>query len=230
MGLKLNKKNIFYNKGLIAFFAGYIVFLCAGIVLFFSIKHGDVVLWLNRYSREQWDGFVGLLTDLGLGGVVVVLMLLLSCIRVRYTLMGLVNLAFVGLFTNLFKKHLFPEHVRPLNYFLYDDFHRFLYTTELNYHSSFPSGHTMTIFAAMSLLAYWIGNRWVGGLLFFVALVIGFTRIYLLQHFFVDVYVGSILGVTSTLLVIWLGDGKIRLNERDAFQKPVYRLQIFKKR
>ncbi|MGQ8338026.1 phosphatase PAP2 family protein [Sunxiuqinia sp. A32] len=228
MELNDQHRSILKNKGLLGFLAMYSLFFLVGAVLLIILKHGDVVLWLNRYSKEELDGFVNILTDLGLGSFIVVVMVLLSFIRVRYALMGLVNLAFVGIFTNLFKKVLFPDRIRPLNYFLYDDFHRFLYQAELNYHSSFPSGHTMTIFAAMSLIAYFVGNRIVGGLMFFVALVIGFTRIYLLQHFFLDVFVGSVLGIISTLLVIWIADCKLDLHQNQIFQKPIFQIS-FKK-
>jgi membrane-associated phospholipid phosphatase len=38
--------------------------------------------------------------------------------------------------------------------------------------------------------------------LFFVALMVGYSRMYLSQHFFEDVTVGSVVGVMVT--VIWL--------------------------
>ncbi len=223
-----NKTFILNNKGLKAFLLFYFAFVFVGIMVFFLTKHGDIVLWMNGLSKEEWDGFVNFLTDLGLGSFVAALMAALVFLRIRYAIMGLLNLGLVGLFTSLFKKGLFPERTRPFNYFYYDDFHRFIHAAELNYHSSFPSGHTMTIFAAMSLIAYFIGGKTWGVVLFFVALIIGFTRIYLLQHFFLDVYVGSILGLICTFIVVWLLDQKLHLNERELFNKPIYRIS-FKK-
>ena len=229
MGLKNNSHILFKNRGLQGFTFLYIPFLIIGFVLAIFIQHGDVVLFINKYSRESWDGIVSLITDLGLGGFVAAVMGLLMFIRIRYAIMGLVNLAFVGIFTSLFKNVLFSGRIRPFNYLYYDDFHRFIYTAELNYHSSFPSGHTMTIFAAMSLMAYFVGKRWVGVIFFVVALTIGFSRIYLCQHFFIDVYVGSILGVFCTALTIWIGDGQFVLNKRSLFQKPIYKISFKRK-
>ncbi len=216
----------YFNKGLKAFLISYLLFLIIGLFVLLRINHGDVVLWLNGLSKEEWDGFVNLLTDIGLGSFVAILMILLSFVKIRYAVMGLLNLGLVGIFTNLFKKGLFPERVRPFNYFLYDDFPRFIHAAELNYHSSFPSGHTMTIFAAMCLITYFIGNKLWGSVLFLVALVIGFTRIYLLQHFFLDVYVGSVLGVMSTLIIIWLLDHVLFLEKRTLFSKPIYKISF----
>ena len=229
MGLKNNSHILFRNKGLQGFAFVYLPFLVVGLILASLIQHGDVVLFINKYSRESWDAIVSLITDLGLGGFVAAFMGLLMFVRIRYAIMGLVNLAFVGIFTSLFKNILFTGRTRPFNYLYYDDFHRFIYTAELNYHSSFPSGHTMTIFAAMSLMAYFVGKRWVGGLFFVVALIIGFSRIYLCQHFFIDVYVGSILGLFCTALTIWIGDGQLILNKRSLYQKPIHKLFMKKK-
>jgi membrane-associated phospholipid phosphatase len=39
---------------------------------------------------------------------------------------------------------------------------------------------------------------------FVLALLCGLSRIYLFQHFYVDVYVGSILGICITLLLYFI--------------------------
>lgn len=221
-----NGNKLFHNSGFIGFLYGFSVFILAGLVIFLTTKHGDVVLFINQYSRESWDSLVIFLTDLGLGSFVAAAMVVLLLVRVRYGLMGLANLGFTGLFTNILKKMLFADRVRPFNYFFYDDLHRFIYTAELNYHYSFPSGHSMTIFAALSMVAYFIGNKWAGIVFFFAALVIGFTRIYLLQHFFLDVYVGALIGVFSTILTVWLMISVLRLQRFSWFDQPVYKIRF----
>ncbi|WP_299576814.1 phosphatase PAP2 family protein [uncultured Sunxiuqinia sp.] len=228
MGIKQTVTNLYRSKGFTGFLYAYGVFLVLGIIVFLTTQHGDVVLFLNRYSRIEWDGFVEFLTDLGLGTYVAGAMVLLLFWKIRYGLTGLVTLGLVGIFTNLLKKGVFDERMRPFNYFYYDDFHRFIYTAELNYHYSFPSGHTMTIFAAMSLMAYFAGKRWIGLLFFVLALSIGFSRIYLLQHFFLDVYVGSFVGVICTVLALMLLNGLLRLDRYAWFEKPIHRIR-FKK-
>ena len=224
--IKQTTKGIFKNKGFLGFLYGYSLFFIVGLILFVTTKHGDVVLFINRYSREEWDSIVLFLTDFGLGSYVAIAMVLLLFLRVRYGLLGLINLGLVGIFTNVLKKMLFSDRIRPFNYFYYDDFHRFIYTAELNYHFSFPSGHTMTIFSALSLMAFFVGKRWAGIVFFIAALMIGFTRIYLLQHFFLDVYVGAVTGVFCTFLSVWLLTGPMRLQRFSWFDKPIYQIRF----
>lgn len=58
---------------------------------------------------------------------------------------------------------------------------------------SFPSGHTATIFAAVTLLYYWIGRR--AAPLFAVAAFCGLSRVYVGAHFPLDVVGGAYLGI-----------------------------------
>lgn len=71
--------------------------------------------------------------------------------------------------------------------------------------TSFPSGHTMAAFALYSLLALMIGRkheRW--GLAFaMLAILVGISRIFLVQHFLIDVLAGAVLGLLLSTLV-WL--------------------------
>ena len=75
----------------------------------------------------------------------------------------------------------------------------------LQSHNSFPSGHTATAFAlatSLVLLMPWWQKRW--WLAFIVAVGIGYSRVYLGQHFLQDVLAGSVLGVLSAAAVYLL--------------------------
>lgn len=94
------------------------------------------------------------------------------------------------------------DELRPLKYF--NDapwIHKLPHWPSL-YHHSFPSGHTEGAFSFLcflSLLLYRTHRHWA--LLFFVlALMVGYSRMYLAAHFFADVYVGSIVGVVVTTI------------------------------
>jgi membrane-associated phospholipid phosphatase len=73
---------------------------------------------------------------------------------------------------------------------------------------SFPSGHSGAAFTGFFLLAVWSGKPWVGFFCFVLAAIAGFSRIYLVQHFFMDVYAGALLGVGMASLVLLLWRGK----------------------
>jgi membrane-associated phospholipid phosphatase len=71
----------------------------------------------------------------------------------------------------------------------------------LSYHS-FPSGHTITAFSAAVVMAYLAKNKKWSVLLLLIAILVGYSRMYLSEHFFEDVTGGSVLGVLIT--VFWL--------------------------
>ena len=65
---------------------------------------------------------------------------------------------------------------------------------------SMPSGHTAIAFALFLSLALQRASRWQQVGLLGMALVAGFSRIYLSEHFLEDVYAGSLLGVVCALI------------------------------
>jgi undecaprenyl-diphosphatase len=67
---------------------------------------------------------------------------------------------------------------------------------------SFPSGHTLSSFAAATILMRW--NRQAGRLAFLLASLIAFSRLYLFVHFPSDVLGGAVLGVLTGYLSITL--------------------------
>lgn len=68
---------------------------------------------------------------------------------------------------------------------------------------SFPSGHTAIAF----MIATFLSARYPKWsiLFYFLACLIGITRIYLGLHYPSDVIVGAIIGVLTTSVVIWIG-------------------------
>lgn len=68
---------------------------------------------------------------------------------------------------------------------------------------SFPSGHTATMFCFAVLLSLLLRKRWISIVLLVLAVLVGYSRIYLLQHFLMDVAVGAAVGVIVTWAVWW---------------------------
>jgi membrane-associated phospholipid phosphatase len=50
---------------------------------------------------------------------------------------------------------------------------------------------------------------------FILALLVGYSRIYLGHHFFKDVYVGSIIGFITSLIVVWSLRNKLNFIRQD---------------
>jgi membrane-associated phospholipid phosphatase len=66
--------------------------------------------------------------------------------------------------------------------------------------SSFPSGHTMAAFAIYTFLAMHTSNPKLKFVCFLLAIGVGFSRMYLFQHFLSDVWVGAFLGIALGFL------------------------------
>jgi membrane-associated phospholipid phosphatase len=67
--------------------------------------------------------------------------------------------------------------------------------------NSFPSGHTTSIFALATILVLHLRNALATIGLFLMAVLVGFSRIYLGQHFLIDVFAGAILGIVTAFSV-----------------------------
>jgi membrane-associated phospholipid phosphatase len=67
--------------------------------------------------------------------------------------------------------------------------------------SSFPSGHTTSVFALATILVLHAGNKRREGVLLFIAVLVGYSRIYLGQHFLPDVTAGALLGTCTGVMV-----------------------------
>lgn len=73
---------------------------------------------------------------------------------------------------------------------------------ELHSVDSFPSGHSATVFCFYLLACLFFNKKWIviAGLIF--ALLVGYSRIYLAQHFPRDVAGGMLVAVISIVLSI----------------------------
>ncbi len=68
--------------------------------------------------------------------------------------------------------------------------------------NSFPSGHSVSAFTAAVVLTYTTKNKYWGVILLLIAVLVAYSRLYLSEHFLIDVTAGSALGVFVTL--VWL--------------------------
>ena len=73
---------------------------------------------------------------------------------------------------------------------------------DVHSYGSFPSGHTGTAFTFALLIALLIPSATVSITCILIALIIGYSRIYLSQHYPVDVAAGMIVAVFSVTLAV----------------------------
>ena len=165
-------------------------------------RQGIILLEINRFYNDSADVFFQYVTHLGDG---------LFCIAVGLaywfrswikSVAVLVSYAVSGILAQLIKHFGFPKEPRPAEYFskMMDSLHT-VPGIELSHWNSFPSGHTTSAFALFALLSLWGKPPWWKLLCLCAATAVGFSRMYLLQHFLVDVYAGSLLGTLTAWAV-----------------------------
>ena len=175
----------------------YVLLLSIGTIIYFLGEHGDTVLWINRLHNPITDFLFKWITHLG-DGIFFAIVIILLLIRNRRT--GLIVLA-MGLSQTLvvfiLKRLVFTGTPRPRTYFA--EFEgitlHFVEGVKVHAYNSFPSGHTLTAFALATFMALYLKNARLAILFLLIATLAGFSRIYLAQHFLIDVSVGSLLGV-----------------------------------
>lgn len=69
---------------------------------------------------------------------------------------------------------------------------------------SFPSGHTLSSFAAATALCFF--HRKAGALAYILAALIAFSRLYASVHYPTDVLAGLLIGIVCGLVAAWLTD------------------------
>ncbi|HMH22932.1 MAG TPA: phosphatase PAP2 family protein [Puia sp.] len=191
------------------FFAGFLFFFLVG--LFFLVTQGKAAtfFYLNHYHRTPLDIFFINYTYLGDGLFSVAVIIILLVLR-RWSQAIQVLTAFLGsaLLAQLLK-NLFSMP-RPKEFFNQGQYAYFIDGITHTGFSSFPSGHSTSVFALATMLALFEKNK-KGNILYLIcALGVGYSRIYLGQHFLGDVLVGSLIGTLLAVLVYWLFPEKVR--------------------
>jgi len=187
----------------------YYLFLLAGIFLLFLFEKGDILLWINKNHCTFQDWFFKYWTYLGDGLAFVVLIIFFISIR-KYRAIKMIILAIISqtIVIQGLKRVIFSDAVRPKLFF--ENFSELHQVAGVDIHSygSFPSGHTATAFTIAVILALIIRNKYTTALLMIAAILVGISRIYLLQHFFIDVYFGSLIGFLNGIIIYsWLESG-----------------------
>ncbi len=190
-------KNIYYaNK--IYFIPLFFLLIFIGIVLI-TVPIGTEFFLINPHHTPFYDTFFYLITYLGNGLVQAIILLPLLFIKFRVYILIVIAHLTSGLFAQIIK--IIFEMPRPKNYFSHFEYFYIIPNEVLYSNFSFPSGHTTSIFSLSIILAIITKNKFLKVIFLIIAILVGFSRIYLLQHFLLDVYFGMIIGSILGLLV-----------------------------
>ena len=166
-----------------------------GIGLLIAYDKPEIVLAVN--SNHHWitDIAFKYLTYLGEAPIIVLTILLSFLISKKHFVYSALSFAFLGVVMYFLKFHLFSEIARPRALINNDALMHFIEGVTIHLKHSFPSGHTTTAFLGFYILSSFTKQNWIKLMCFFLACLVGYSRMYLGQHFFVDVFSGSTLGI-----------------------------------
>ena len=150
-------------------------------------------------QNKFFDAIMPFITRLGDAGFIwIAISIILICTK-KYRKVGIASLLAISISTILTEgiiKHL-VERVRPIIAYPIDN-----PLIKLPTSSSFPSGHTASSIAVTYVLSTYI-KRYK---FYFISLavLIGFSRIYLYVHYFSDVLGGAVVGLISGILSVYI--------------------------
>lgn len=173
-------------------------FFLVALTLFIPKKQG--LLWINGHHSQWLNEVMVLITTLGEGLVFLPLAIAMLFVRFRSAILTIIVWIGHGILCLVLKRGFFSHLERPKE-LIDNSLLHFVPGVEVHSHFSFPSGHTATIFCFAFLLSLFVRNTAATIVLLLVAFMVGYSRVYLLQHFLVDVAVGASVGVLTTYLL-----------------------------
>lgn len=189
-------------------------FLLFVIGLYTILKYpkGTFSIALNKLNTPFLDFFFKYITYFG-DSIIYLIPLTFLWLKKKKKIVSLLYLfAIQTFFSSIFKFFIAKDVSRPAGYFS-DAFFNTLHKVDgvkIYYHHSFPSGHTMTAFAVafFFIFVYRIPKLYQF-ILVNLAVIVGLSRIYLLEHFLIDVIFGAMFGILSAYLVSLLPKKKL---------------------
>lgn len=185
-----------------SFFIGFFLFVIASLFVLIFFSKADGFFLLNPYHTDFLNYIFIPYTYLGDGFFCVAVGLLLFIFKKRFlSLMVISSYAISGIIAQVLK-NLIVE-ARPAIYLKDTSYHYFITDVTLHNYQSFPSGHSVSAFALAAVLSFAVKNKKYSMFFLAGAILVGYSRIYLAQHFMDDVLVGAIIGLL-TAIVCWI--------------------------
>ncbi|MCU0419777.1 MAG: phosphatase PAP2 family protein [Cyclobacteriaceae bacterium] len=166
------------------------------------VPKGSEVYWLNGLHHPWLDTVMKIVTWWGEGLFLIPLLIASPFFSWRATALVAGSWLGHGLVCVVVKRLLFPGMSRPIAVLDASLLH-VAEGVKVHAHYSFPSGHTATAFCIATVVILLARRQWIGVTLTWLALGVALSRIYLLQHFLVDVAAGAVIGAVVPM-VVWL--------------------------
>ncbi len=188
-----------------------LLFINIGLLISLVVPQGVEILYFNTWRHEPFNTFFRWVTLLGEAWLFIFIGLLGLLWRYRMALLLAIGGLLIFTSSQLLKTAVGKE--RPILFFANHNLKEYVVLLPGEWphggNTSFPSGHTMTAFGLFGLLALLAGPRRPGLSLTcaVAAVLVGLSRIFLVQHFLTDVLAGALLGLLMAG-VVWAIDNR----------------------
>jgi membrane-associated phospholipid phosphatase len=183
-----------------------IPFLTGILFLMVGYGKGPSHLMVNSLNSPWADNFFKYLPNLGDGLIFAITILILLFIKIRWALYEFSAAIMTLVVVYLGKRVFFKGLPRPVTFFENSEALHLVAGVHLHEVNSFPSGHTITAFAVFMILTLSVKNHYLKFIFTSLAILIGYSRAYLSQHFLEDVFSGALIGTAIALLSFSLVD------------------------
>ena len=198
----------------------YLALLVLCLLLMLSNSKEALYYTINSHHASFTDTIFTVLTFFGsgLGCIIITLIVTIKNFRQGFLILTSYLIGFVisQMLKNLVKAprpHLFFAKKLSGIYFV-----KGVVLLDAN---SFPSGHSVSAFTMALVFTYLCRNKSWGYFWLILAVLIGYSRLYLSEHFLQDVVAGSVLGVVLTAFWLTYIDKKLFLT-RDFWKKGLF--------
>lgn len=200
---------------------GVLLSLPVAVMLFYlTYQYGlkESFLMLNGDGGKAADALFKSITYFG-DAILWIPMLAFIIWKKRKLYLALVTASFtlVTILVQVCKYFIVPDEARPTRYITDGSFIHTVEGVTVHSFSSFPSGHTATAFTFFLMICLMTKKKWWIPVGLFTAILVGYSRIYLAQHFPLDVAAGIIVAVIAVSLSIpfqkWIDKRNIKVTE-----------------
>ena len=203
------EKNILEDKSFKQFLWMIVFILVATMPILFLPKEVPSI-WMDQFHGPLLDRFFYYITYLGDGLFFIPILIFLLFRSYSLSAFFVFFVALEAVLVQLvLKKGFFDFLERPSAYI--EDFDELSQVAGVHLHSlhSFPSGHTQSIFLVITFLALLNKRGWPVNMgLIIIAALTAISRVYIYQHFFIDIWFGAFIGVLVPVLGVYLWQRK----------------------